>query len=232
MAIGNVTPDSFYAASRLAEDEVLAWANKALEEGADILDIGACSTRPGSTPVDEEGEWCRLEPALRILTEALPNGSFSVDTFRPEIARRTLEQFGPIIINDISGGCDRMYEIVAHYDVPYIFTIRGRYENLVILDNTPSSNWIIDPGFGFCGGVEADYQCLRRMDELKAYHRPILVGVSRKSMVYKPLGLTPETCLSETQALQLYTLEHGATILRTHDVAATRRTVELWQKIK
>ena len=229
MARGNVTPDSFYAASRLTHDKVLEWARQALEDGADMLDMGACSTRPGSTPVDEEEEWRRLEPALRTIKENFPDACLSVDTFREEIARRVLEQFGPLIINDISGGCDEMYEVVQRYDVPYILTFRGRYEKLDVLNVTQSAKWILDPGLGFCGGVEADYACLRRIDELKAYNRPVLVGVSRKSMLYKPLGLTPETCLNATQALQMYALEHGATILRTHDVAATRQTIKLFE---
>lgn len=229
MAIGNVTPDSFYAASRLTSDKVLDWARQALEDGADILDIGACSTRPGSTPVDEEEEWRRLEPALRAIKEAFPDTRLSVDTFRVEIARRVLEQFGPTIINDISGGCDEMYALVQRYDVPYVFTFRGIYKKLEILDFTQSFKWVLDPGLGFCGGVEADYECLRRIDELKAFNRPVLVGVSRKSMIYKPLGLTPDTCLSATQALQMYALAHGATILRTHDVAATRQTIKLFE---
>lgn len=229
MAIGNVTPDSFYAASRLTnEDQVIAWAHTALADGADILDIGACSTRPGSTPVSESEEWRRLEPALKALRATLPDAQLSVDTFRPEIARRALEQFGPLIINDISGGSDAMYDIVLAHSVPYVFTLAGRYNQLSILDHCAMRNLVIlDPGFGFCGGVGQDYECLRRMDELKAYNRPILVGLSRKSMIWKPLGLTPDTCLTPTQALQLYALEHGATILRTHDVKETKQTIDL-----
>ena len=232
MAIGNVTPDSFYAASRLGnEGAVLEWAEQSLSKGADILDIGACSTRPNSTPVDEEEEWSRLVPALGALRKTFPQVSLSLDTFRPEIARRALEHFGPMIINDISGGNKTMYELVQRYKVPYIFTFRGDYTKLRVLNEVESSRWILDPGFGFCGGVEQDYTCLRRLDELQQYNRPVLVGVSRKSMVYKPLGLTSETCLSATQALQLYALEHGATILRTHDVKETRQIVKLFELV-
>ena len=235
MAIGNVTPDSFYAPSRLMnssseksmEATVVAWAKQALEDGADILDIGACSTRPNSTPVDEAEEWKRLEPVLKAIKTALPEASLSLDTFRSEIAKRALEQFGPMIINDISGGCDAMYDLVRAHGVPYVFTFRGAYNHLRILDFNPYWNVILDPGLGFCGGVKQDYECLRRMDELRQYHRPVLVGVSRKSMIYKPLGLTPETCLSATMALQLYALEHGATILRTHDVKETKQIIDI-----
>lgn len=229
MAIGNVTPDSFYAASRLGStDAVVAWAQQALADGADILDIGACSTRPGSTPASEEEEWRRLEPALAALREALPDVQLSVDTFRPEIARRALEAFGPLIINDISGGGEAMFDIVRRAHVPYIWTLRGDPDLPARRPELRELDLILDPGFGFIGSTEADYACMRHMDSLRAYNLPILVGVSRKSMVWRPLGLTPETCLEATQALQLYALEHGATILRTHDVAATRQTIKLF----
>ena len=238
MAIGNVTPDSFYAGSRLMTAEgqidtavIVSWAQKALSDGAGILDIGACSTRPDSTPASEDEEWRRLAPALEAIRIACPDVPLSIDTFRPSIARRALEQFGELIINDISGGSEEMYDLVSRWDVPYIFTFSGDYSRLSLLDAYPTSRWILDPGFGFCGGVEADYACLRQMDSLRAYNRPVLVGVSRKSMLYKPLGLTPETSLIPTQALHLYALEHGATILRTHDVRDTFNIITLWSKI-
>jgi len=238
MAIGNVTPDSFYAASRLMNpsseqvdtDVVLAWAKNALSEGADILDIGACSTRPGSTPVEEAEEWRRLQPALRVLRDNLPEVQLSLDTFRPEIARLALEHFGPMIINDISGGCPLMYDIVRSFEVPYVWTLRGNLD-LPVQKSMEGIDLILDPGFGFCGGVEKDYACMRELDSLRAFNRPILVGLSRKSMLWKPLGLTPDTCFCATQALQLYALEHGATILRTHDVRATRDIITIWNKI-
>lgn len=229
MAIGNVTPDSFYAASRLHNtDRLIAWAHQAVADGADILDIGGCSTRPGSTPASEEEEWARLEPALAALRQSLPEVPLSLDTFRPDIARRALKQFGPMTINDISGGCEAMYEVVRDFGVPYIWTLRGDLElprKMPHLCALPGL--ILDPGFGFIGSTEADYECMRHMDELKQYGRPILVGVSRKSMLWRPLGLTPETCLSATQALQLYAIEHGATILRTHDVKETKQTITI-----
>lgn len=232
MAIGNVTPDSFYAASRLsANDQIMSWAAQVMEEGADILDIGACSTRPGSTPVSEEDEWKRLEPAFRAIKKGLPDAPLSLDTFRPEIARRTLDTFGPMIINDISGGCEAMYTVVRRYKVPYIWTLRGELDLPSRRPEMGDIDLILDPGFGFIGSMEADYACMRQMDMLRVYNRPILVGISRKSMLYKPLGLTPDTCLMPTQALQLYTLEHGADILRTHDVAATKQTITIWEQI-
>ncbi len=238
MAIGNVTPDSFYAGSRLMGTDsgpvpsvVTEWAKRALDSGAGILDIGACSTRPDSTPVSEEEEWRRLAPALEALRTFCPAAQLSVDTFRPAVAQRALEQFGPMIINDISGGTEEMYELVARFGVPYVYTFSGDYSRLSLLAARDTANWILDPGFGFCGGVERDYECLRKMDTLRAYNRPVLVGVSRKSMIYKPLGLTPDTCLAPTQALQLYALEHGATILRTHDVRDTQNIITLWNTL-
>ena len=230
MAIGNVTPDSFYASSRLENtDRVVAWAHTALADGADILDIGGCSTRPGSTPASEEEEWNRVAPALEALRETLPQVQLSLDTFRPEIARRALEKFGPMIINDISGGCEVMYDIVRLHDVPYVFTFRGDYGKLKILDYCRGIQWVLDPGFGFIGSTEADYECMRQMDQLKAYNYPVLVGLSRKSIVWRPLGINPETSLPATQALQMYALEHGATIIRTHDVRETAQTVKLFE---
>ena len=229
MAIGNVTPDSFYAASRLAgTDRVLTWARSAVADGADILDIGGCSTRPGSKPASEEEEWTRVAPALKAIRKEMPEMLLSLDTFRPSIARRALEQFGPMIINDISGGCEAMYEVVREFEVPYIWTLCG---DLELPKKMPQvcemEGLILDPGFGFIGSTEADYACMRNMKQLQAYGKPILVGVSRKSMVWRPLGLTPETCLSATQALQLYAIEQGATILRTHDVKETAQIVKL-----
>ena len=233
MAIGNVTPDSFYAASRLADtDRVLTWARSAVADGADILDIGGCSTRPGGTPASEEEEWTRVAPALKAIRKEMPEMLLSLDTFRPSIARRALEQFGPMIINDISGGCEAMYEVVREFEVPYIWTLCG---DLELPKKMPQvcemEGLILDPGFGFIGSTEADYACMRNMKQLQAYGKPILVGVSRKSMVWRPLGLTPETCLSATQALQLYAIEQGATILRTHDVKETRQITKLFELV-
>ena len=232
MAIGNVTPDSFYASSRLGNtDHVLRWAHAAVEDGADILDIGGCSTRPGSTPATEEEEWSRVAPALEAIRGAMPDIPLSLDTFRPEIARRALAQFGPMTVNDISGGCEAMYEVVRTYHAPYIWTLLGDLSLPAKRTEMSDIDLILDPGFGFLGSTEADYECLRRMDDLRAYNRPVLVGVSRKSIVWRPLGITPDTSLSATQVLHFYTLLHGATILRVHDVREARQTVALYEKI-
>ena len=232
MAIGNVTPDSFYASSRLnGPSEVIAWARESIASGADILDIGGCSTRPCSQAASEEEEWSRLEPTFAALRAELPDVPLSLDTFRPEIARRALEQFGSMIINDISGGSEAMYEVVRHYRIPYVWTVLGDYDLPAKSELMSGIDCILDPGFGFLGSTERDYEALHNLDKLSVYNKPVLVGISRKSMVYKPLGLTPDTCLSATQALQLYALEHGATILRTHDTRATRDTIEIYSRI-
>jgi dihydropteroate synthase len=181
--------------------------------------------------VNEQTEWRRLEPALTIIRKEIPEVRLSIDTFRPEIAGRALEQFGNMIINDISGGNDAMYNIVRKNDATYIWTLRGDYELPSRHPEMHGIDIILDPGFGFIGSTERDYECMRGLEELKKYDFPILVGISRKSMIYKPLGLTPDTCLSATQALQLYALEHGATILRTHDVRETKQTIDVFQQI-
>jgi dihydropteroate synthase len=228
MAIGNVTPDSFYAESRLQSvPQLTAWARAAVAEGADILDIGACSTRPGSTPVDEEGEWQRLAPALEAIRTEMPDTPLSIDTFRPEIARRALEAYGPMTINDISGGCEAMYDVVRQYGVPYVWTLRGDLGLPSRMPQMADIDTILDPGFGFIGSTEADYACMRAMDDLRVFGRPILAGVSRKSMLWRPLGITPEASLCATQVMHFYALQHGATILRVHDVKETKQTIDL-----
>lgn len=232
MAILNVTPDSFYAGSRLASlEEVTTAARTALANGATMLDLGGCSTRPNSQPVDAETEWKRVEPALAVLHQSFPDATLSLDTFRPEIARRAIEQFGSLIVNDISGGCEAMYALVREKHVPYVWTLRGNYSLLDSIERMEGIDLILDPGFGFTGGVDQDYECMRRMDQLQAYQLPILVGVSRKSMLFRLLGLTPETSLSATQVLHLYALQHGATILRVHDVAEAMQTLTLYNKL-
>lgn len=234
MAILNVTPDSFYPASRIENtDHLLAAAQSALRDGAAILDIGACSTRPGSKPVDENVEWERLEPALQTIRTHLPDADLSIDTFRPAIARRALEQFGPITINDISGGCTEMYDIIRYWQVPYVWTMRGQLTPSIEQWQEMKSmqNLILDPGLGFIGGPKQDFDCLRRLDVLQQYNRPVLVGVSRKSMIYKTLAVTPEECLTPSQVLQFYALQKGAHILRTHDVRDTIHTIRLYNTL-
>jgi dihydropteroate synthase len=208
------------------------WARQAIVDGAEILDIGACSTRPGSTPASEQEEWRRLAPALEAIRTSLPDAQLSIDTFRPAVAKQAIDRFGSLIINDISGGCERMYEIVRFWNVPYIWTLRGNLESISSrLREMNIRDVVLDPGFGFIGSTEKDYECLAQMNRLQQYGKPILVGVSRKSMVYKPLGLTPDTCLAATQVLHLLALQQGATILRVHDVPEAVQTCMLYEKM-
>ena len=260
MAIINVSPDSFYtsvyenveATRRLGDEVVLLDAvQRALDEGADILDIGACSTRPGSTPVDAAVEWERLEWALKLVRSHFPDAVVSVDTFRADVAEKAIG-LGANIINDVFGGeaDERMWDVVAKYDVPYILTLaqelrkggdkegydytmsevlRFFEERLDRLHRMGVKDVVLDPGFGFGKTLEDNYTILREMEVLKVLHAPVLVGVSRKSMLYKPLGLEPKDVLSATIAAQVMALERGANILRVHDVAAAKQAIQIVQ---
>ena len=260
MAIINVSPDSFYtsvyenveATRRLGDEVVLLDAvQRALDEGADILDIGACSTRPGSTPVDAAVEWERLEWALKLVRSHFPDAVVSVDTFRADVAEKAIG-LGANIINDVSGGAadERMWDVVARYDVPYVLTLaqelrkggekegydytmsevlRFFEERLDRLHRMGVKDVVLDPGFGFGKTLEDNYTILREMEVLKVLHAPVLVGVSRKSMLYKPLGLEPKDVLPATIAAQVMALERGANILRVHDVAAAKQAIQIVQ---
>lgn len=255
MGILNVTSDSFYAGCRaLDEDDVRARVRVIRDEGADCIDIGACSTRPGSEPVDAATEWSRLEHALGIVREEWPDAVISVDTYRADVARKCVEA-GADIINDISGGTldNRMFDTVAELRVPYILThTRGTpatmqqctdYNDVVAdvitelafrlreLRERGVCDIIIDPGFGFAKDTEQNYRLLASLDEIRRIGLPVLVGVSRKSMIWRPLGITPGEALPGTIALNTFALLHGASILRVHDVAAavqTRATLSLF----
>ena len=260
MAIINVSPDSFYTSvyenvevtRRLGDEVVLLDAvQRALDEGADILDIGACSTRPGSTPVDAAVEWERLEWALKLVRSHFPDAVVSVDTFRADVAEKAIG-LGANIINDVSGGDvdARMWDVVAKHDVPYILTLaqelrkggdkegydytmsevlRFFEERLDRLHRMGVKDVVLDPGFGFGKTLEDNYTILREMEVLKVLHTPMLVGVSRKSMLYKPLGLEPKDVLPATIAAQVMALERGANILRVHDVAAAKQAIQIVQ---
>ena len=260
MAIINVSPDSFYtsvyenveATRRLGDEVVLLDAvQRALDEGADILDIGACSTRPGSTPVDAAVEWERLEWALKLVRSHFPDAVVSVDTFRADVAEKAIG-LGANIINDVSGGAadERMWDVVAKHDVPYILTLAQELrkggdkegydytmsevlhffeERLDRLHRMGVKDVVLDPGFGFGKTLEDNYTILREMEVLKVLHAPMLVGVSRKSMLYKPLGLEPKDVLPATIAAQVMALERGANILRVHDVAAAKQAIQIVQ---
>lgn len=244
MGILNVTSDSFYAGCRtMDESAILARIRAIRDEGADCIDIGACSTRPGSEPVDAATEWMRLEAAIRIVREEWRDAIISVDTYRADVARKCVEA-GADIINDIAGGTldDRMFDTVAELKVPYILThMRGTpatmsqctdYNDVVadvitelafrmkMLRERGVCDIIIDPGFGFAKDTEQNYRLMASLDEICRIGVPVLVGVSRKSMIWRPLDITPADALPGTIALNTFALLHGASILRVHDVAA------------
>ena len=250
MAIVNITPDSFYTScSSLSENEILTTVEKFISEGADILDIGACSTRPNSTPVTAEEEWKRLSVALTAIRSHWKDIIISVDTFRADIAERALLA-GADIINDVYGGeaDDKMWSVLCTYHTPYILThsvdiqpiesynnplsqmLASLERKLDTLHKLGIADIIVDPGFGFNKTVEQNYSILQQLDILKeTLDTPILVGVSRKSMVYKPLNTTPDQVLPATIAAQTIALERGANILRVHDVAATKQAIEIFR---
>lgn len=244
MGILNATVDSFYAGCRASDEEAIAERVRAIRsEGADCIDIGACSTRPGSLPVEQEEEWRRLSCALRIVRREWPDAVVSVDTFRAEIARRAVEE-GADIINDISGGTlDKdMFDTVARLRVPYVVThMRGTPASMATLTDYRDvvadvitelafrirelrergvCDIIVDPGFGFAKNVEQNYRLLGALEEVREIGLPVLVGISRKSMIWRPLGITPDEALPATVALNAFAIEHGADIIRVHDVAA------------
>lgn len=242
MAIINATPDSFYAGARNGD---VAQIERALAEGADILDIGGCSTRPGAPRPDAAEEWRRLEPVLRA-ARRMTSRPISVDTFRADIARRALD-CGADIINDISGGTldPQMDAVAASARVPYIIMHMQGTEGGVTaavmtflarrvaeLEAMGVNDVIIDPGFGFGKNLEENYQLLGDLPLLaETLQRPMLVGLSRKSMFYKPLGLTPDDVLPATCGANLLALQAGAAILRVHDVAAARQLVSLFANL-
>lgn len=251
MGILNVTPDSFYGASRVSDGESAARrARQILAEGGTIIDVGACSTRPGFTDAGEEEETARLRMALPAVRRAAPDAAVSVDTFRASVARMCVEEYGADIINDVSGGeADReMFATVAGLGVPYVLTHPGGApaagrdmgaegyvagvaaflaERLARLNAMGVKDVIIDPGFGFGKTLEQNYWILRYLEGFKELGSPLLVGVSRKSMIYRPLGTSPEGALNGTAACHAIALMKGADILRAHDVKACREAAKI-----
>ena len=254
LGIVNLTDDSYYAPSRAASCE--AFMNRVRQmaaEGADIIDIGACSTRPGSQPVGAEEEWRRLKPALEALRSEFPELPVSIDTYWASVVEKTYDLIGPFMVNDISAGAydAEMLPLVGRLGLPYIaMHLRGTPETMQSMTDYPQGvtaevlryfkafakkaakagvrDWILDPGFGFAKTVEQNWTLLRELDRLQVLQMPILVGVSRKSMIYKRFGITPEEALPATQVAHLLALQRGATWLRVHDVAEARRTVAVF----
>ena len=241
MGILNVTPDSFYADSRAATKQaVVERARQIVAEGGTIIDVGACSTRPGSMPVSQEEETARLRMALRLVRQEMPEAVVSVDTFRPEVAGMTVEEFGVDIINDISGGSPDMYRMVSRLRVPYILTSQQPTMRDILLDfadkvqqlrDLGQQDIILDPGFGFGKTVEQNYAVLNQLEQLQVMTLPVLVGVSRKSMIYKALDVTPDEALNGTTVLNTVALAKGASVLRVHDVREAVECVQLSNRL-
>ena len=259
MGIINITPDSFYGRSRyLSQEEFMAVCTKMVEDGADIVDIGACSTRPGSVPVSEEREWELLKPIVEIIPKLFPSLTFSVDTFRAGIVERVYEVAGNFTINDISAGEDdeKMLSLAAGLKLPYIaMHKRGtpqtmqsltNYDNIVddickyfidFISKAKSigiKDIIIDPGFGFAKTIRQNYTLLNslrsfKFDDGAGGEYPLLVGLSRKAMIWKLLSITPDEALPATAALNLQALLNGADILRVHDVKEAKQTVAIYR---
>lgn len=251
MGILNVTSDSFYAGCRAEDESAVAARIRAIrDEGADCIDIGACSTRPGSEPTDEATELKRLLGAISTVRREWPEAVVSVDTFRASVARKCVEA-GADIINDISGGTldPEMLDTVAELQVPYILMhMRGTPATMASLtdygDVTADvitelayrirdlrergvCDIIVDPGFGFAKDAAQNYRLMGSLGEICRIGLPVLVGVSRKSMIWRPLGITPEEALPGTIALDTFALLNGASIVRVHDVAAAVQAREV-----
>lgn len=241
MGILNVTPDSFYAGSRTqTEQEIAERANKIVADGATMIDVGAYSTRPGGSEVSEAEEMERLRFGLDVVRRELPYSVVSVDTFRPDVARMAVEEFGADIINDVSGGDTDMFRMVSRLRVPYILmsvdpTIREMLlsfaEKVQQLCDLGVKDIILDPGFGFGKTLEQNYQVMNELEKLLVMELPLLVGISRKSMIYKLLGFTPNEALNGTTILNTVALMKGTSILRVHDVKEAVECVKIYNSI-
>ncbi len=255
MGIINVTPDSFYSGSRMSSvDQALLQAEKMISEGVTILDIGGQSTRPGSELLSREEELTRVIPVIKAISKAFPDAYISIDTFYYQVAKEAIEA-GASIINDISGGTmdAEMIPNTGSLHVPYIaMHIKGTPANMQTLANYDDVtkevldffvkkveecrlagilDVIIDPGFGFAKNVDHNFSLLKNLSTLKILQKPILAGLSRKSTVYKTLGITPEESLNGTTVLNTVALQNGANILRVHDVKAAKEAITLLKKL-
>lgn len=256
MGILNVTPDSFYRGSRAFDaDSTCLHAEKLISNGADMIDIGGYSSRPGAESVSPDEELRRIEQGINTVKKLSPTIPISIDTFRADVALKAVRDLGADIINDISGGAldDKMLETVAETKTPYIMMhMRGTpanmqqftdYNNvtaeviewlsrrLARFSLAGADDIIIDPGFGFSKTTAQNFEMLSHMELFSQLQRPVLVGVSRKSMIYKTLNITPDEALNGTTVLNTLALERGASILRVHDVSAARQAVELVAKL-
>lgn len=253
MGILNVTPDSFYSGSRKqTEEEIANRANQIIAEGGSIIDVGAFSTRSGADEVSEEEEGRRLKFALDIVRREQPDVAISVDTFRPTLARKCIEEWGADIINDVSEGgitgianvplqrqdteCPEMFRVVGELKVPYILMsvqptlammMKGFAREVQQLRDLGAKDIILDPGFGFGKDLAQNYQIFAEMEKLNVMELPVLVGISRKSMIYKLLGGDATTSLNGTSVLDTVALVKGTSILRVHDVKEAVEAVRI-----
>ena len=258
MGILNVTSDSFFAESRKqTEADIAERVRQMAEDGADIIDVGALSTRPGADMVSEQEEMERLRLALPIVRREAPDMPLSVDTFRPAVARRAVEELGADMINDVSGGNAKgafggteptetednpeMFRMVARLRVPYILMSTQRDIRSMLLTfarqvqqlrDLGQKDIVLDPGFGFGKTLEENYAVMQQLQQLQLLELPVLAGVSRKSMIYKLLDTTPEAALNGTTVLNTLALERGASILRVHDVREAVECIRILQGIK
>ena len=255
MAIVNVTPDSFYSGSRtVSHDDIVRRVEDAIYNGATIIDIGGYSSRPNAEEVTLEQEWERVREGLRAVRSVDGGAVVSIDSFRSEVIRRAVEEFGDIIVNDISAGehDDKMLGVVAKYSLPYVaMHMRGTPKTMQSLNDyedgvvngvmeyfkrrvkeimaagVSREKIVLDPGFGFAKNLEQNYELLRGLDAIRALGYPVLIGVSRKSMIYKPLGVQPEDALAGSLALAWEVLRAGDAILRVHDVRESAQLITL-----
>ena len=256
MGILNVTPDSFYSGSRCqSEEAVLSRVEQILSEGGSIIDVGGYSSRPNAEHISEDEEMKRLSFALNIILKAYPDAVISADTFRASIAERCVNEYGVAVINDVSGGDmdSEMYKTVAKLSVPYIVThIQGtpqtmqqhtEYKNFIQdvflslskkinrLHRSGVNDIIVDPGFGFSKNLEQNYELMKYLSNFRIFDHPLLVGVSRKSMIYKLLNCTPAESLNGTTVLNTMALMSGAHILRVHDVKEAAEAVKITEQV-
>ena len=257
MGILNVTPDSFYAGSRSeTEKDIIQRLHQIINEGASIIDIGGYSSRPNAEHISAEEEMNRLRNGLEIIRKHSPNAVVSVDTFRADVAKMCVEEYNVAIINDISAGqMDKeMFATIAQLGVPYIIMhMKGTPQDMQVspqydhflkeifyyfsekvqkLRDLGVKDIIIDPGFGFGKTLEHNYELMNHLEEFSLFELPLLVGVSRKSMIYKLLGNTPEEALNGTTALHTIALLKGSNILRVHDVKEAVESIKIVQKMK
>ena len=257
MGIVNVTPDSFYDGGKMEDESVmLASVEKMVEDGVSIIDVGAISTQPGAQLISTKVELGRLLPAVKAIRKSFPKIPISIDTFRSWVAVRVIDEIGPIIVNDISGGSldSKMFETIGKLRMPYILShIQGtprnmqedpQYDDIIKdistyfsekvkrLTKLGVTDVIIDPGFGFGKNMEHNYELLNRLDSFKVFQLPVMVGLSRKSMIWKALETTPENALNGTTVTNTLALLGGADILRVHDVKEAVEAVKIFCEIK